>query len=460
MKPVKTFLAIFCLALIFSLFTSHKVNAQYSEKQKEILAEKVKSEFLYAWNAYKKYAWGHDALTPLSKSFHDWYTESLLMTPVDAYDTMLLMGLKDEAAEAKKLILEKLSFDKDMRIQNFEVVIRLLGGLISAYEWDGDVKFLNLAQDLADRLMPVFNSPTGMPYGYINLKTGKTDKNISNPAEIGTLFLEFGMLSKLTGKPVYYEKSKKAVVEVYNRRSKIGLVGSDINIETGEWVNKESHISGGIDSYYEYLIKGYMLFGDKDMKKMYDESMKAVNKYLWDEKDGRAWYCVTNMETGEKIAKTYGSLDAFMPAMLSLGGDLKRAKELQRSNFFMWTLYGIEPEQFNYANNQLVYRSYALRPENIESAYYLYKYTKEDKYLMMVETYFETLIKYCKCDAGYAHLKDVETKEKSDKMESFFLAETFKYLYLTFAKDSVLDFNKVIFNTEAHPLKKAFVKSK
>jgi hypothetical protein len=458
MKPVKTFLTIFCLMLFISLFASQKASAQYSEKQKEILAEKVKSEFCHAWNAYKKYAWGHDALTPLSKSYHDWYTESLLMTPVDAYDTMLLMGLKGEAAEAKQLILEKLSFNKDMRIQNFEVVIRLLGGLISAYEWDGDVKFLDLARDLGDRLLPVFNSPTGMPYGYINLKTGKTDKNISNPAEIGTLFIEFGMLSKLTGKPVYYEKAKKAIVELFNRRSKIGLVGSTINIETGEWVEKESHISGGIDSYYEYLIKGYLLFGDKDMKKMYDESIKAVNKYLWDEKDGRGWYCVVNMETGEKIARTFGALDAFMPAMLSLGGDLKRAKELQRSNFFMWTLYGIEPEQFNYSNDSLVYSSYALRPENIESAYYLYKYTKEDKYLMMVETYLESIIKYCKCDVGYAHLKDVVTKEKSDRMESFLFAETFKYLYLTFAKNTVLDLNKVIFNTEAHPFKKGFVK--
>lgn len=188
MKFGKSFILVFCLALALSFLPAQKVNAQYSDKQKEILAEKVKSEFLHAWNAYKKYAWGHDALKPLSKSFHDWYTESLLMTPVDGYDTMLLMGLKDEAAEAKKLILEKLSFDKDMRIQNFEIVIRMLGGLLSAYQWDGDVKFLNLAQDLADRLLPVFNSSTGMPYGYINLKTGKVDQNISNPAEIGTLF--------------------------------------------------------------------------------------------------------------------------------------------------------------------------------------------------------------------------------------------------------------------------------
>ena len=456
-KNIALFLFV---AFLLSGVTSQKIYSQYSEKQKTILAEKVKSEFLHAWNAYKKYAWGNDALSPLSKTFHNWYKESLLMTPVDAFDTMILMGLTDQAKEAKELILEKLSFDKDMRVQNFEIVIRLLGGLLSAYQWDGNPKFLELAQDLADRLMPVFNSPTGMPYGYVNLKTGQTDGKISNPAEIGTLMVEFGMLSKITGKQIYYDKAKKAIVEMYNRRSRIGLVGSTIDIETGEWINKKSHIAGGIDSYYEYLIKSYLLFGDKDFKKMYDESMKAVNKYLYDENDGRFWYCVVDMDKGEKVSTTFGALDAFMPAMLVLGGDLKRAKEIQRSNFLMWTLFGIEPERFNYATDSIKSTGYPLRPENIESAYYLYRSTHDEKYLMMVETYLETIIKHCKCDEGYAHLKNVETKEKDDAMESFFLAETFKYLYLTFAKESTLDLSKVVFNTEAHPFKKLFVKGK
>ncbi len=453
-------IVLFLLVAFAALIPLKNVYAQYSEKQKEILAERVKSEFLDAWNAYKKYAWGHDALKPLSKTYHDWYTESLLMTPVDAFDTMILMGLKDEAADAKKLILEKLSFDKDMRVQNFEIVIRLLGGLLSAYQWDGDPGFLALANDLADRLLPVFNSNTGMPYRYVNLKTGAVDGNVSNPAEIGTLLIEFGMLSKITGKPVYYDKAKKAAVELFNRRSSIGLVGSSINIETGEWESSKSHISGGIDSYYEYLLKSYLLFGDEDMKKMYYSSIEAVNKYLWEVVDGRGWYCVADMNTGEKLAHTYGALDAFMPAMLSLGGDVERARELQRSGFLMWNLFGIEPERFDYTTYAPVYEGYPLRPENIESAYYLYKYTRDDKYLMMVETYLETIIKHCKCDEGFAHLASVVTMEKSDDMESFFLAETFKYLYLTFAKDSALDFSSVIFNTEAHPFKKSFAKGK
>ena len=110
-----------------------------------------------------------------------------------------------------------------------------------------------LADALGRRLLPVYESPTGMPYRYVNLKTGQTRDPISNPAETGTLLIEFGTLSKLTGKPVYYDKAKRALVETFNRRSKIGLVGEWINVETGAWTNTDSHISGAIDSYYEYL---------------------------------------------------------------------------------------------------------------------------------------------------------------------------------------------------------------
>src|SRR5687768_4155262 len=98
------------------------------------LADEVKTEFLHAWNGYKKYAWGNDDLKPLSKSFHNWYPQPLLMTPVDALDTMYIMGLKKEADETRKYITENLRFDKDISVQNFEITIRLLGGLLSAYQ--------------------------------------------------------------------------------------------------------------------------------------------------------------------------------------------------------------------------------------------------------------------------------------------------------------------------------------
>jgi mannosidase alpha-like ER degradation enhancer 2 len=438
-------------ALLLLLLLPVSLHAQTPNKK---LAAEVRAEFLRAWNGYKKYASGHDDLKPLSKTYHDWYAEPLLMTPVDALDTMIIMDLDDEATATKQYILDNLSFDKDIEVQNFEITIRLLGGLLTNYQLTGDKRFLDLAEDLGNRLLPVFNSPTGMPYRYVNLKTGKVSKPISNPAETGTLIIEFGTLSKLTGKPIFYEKAKRALVETYNRRSKIGLVGEWINVETGSWTNTDSHISGAIDSYYEYLLKCSLLFGDQDCGRMWNDSIKAINKYLADDFREELWYGHADMNTGARRATTYGALDAFFPAVLALSGDMRRAKNLQDSSFLMWYHEGIEPEEFNYRERKIISPGYPLRPEIVESTYYLYHYTKDEKYLLMGEKLWRDFVKYCRTDEGYAALKSVVTKEKTDSMQSFLFAETFKYFYLLFSPRETLDFDKVIFNTEAHPIKK------
>lgn len=453
---MKRLLIYFILLFLLNhnVYTQNNLGySEVNESLKKEYSDKVKQAFKHAWNTYKKYAWEQDQVKPLSKTFRNWYDESLLMTPVDAFDTIVLMGLKEESEETKKLILNKLNFNKNISVQNFEITIRLLGGLISAYQLDGDKRFLDLAEDLGNRLLPVFNSKTGMPYRYVNLQSGELRDSINNPAEIGTLMLEFGMLSKLTGNNEFYNKAKVAITEVYNRRSKIGLVGTQINVETGEWTNADSHISGMIDSYYEYLIKAYLLFGDEDFKTMYDESIISVNKYLLDSTETGFWYAHADMNTGEKTQTVFGALDAFMPAMLVLGDDLETAVIIQESCYKMWNHFGIEPEEINYKTYEVTAPYYILRPENIESAFYLYRKTKNPKYLYMGKEYFDSIEKHCKIDEGYASLKNVVNKEKMDSMESFFLAETLKYLYLIFAPEETLDLNKFVFNTEAHPLK-------
>lgn len=440
--------------LMLSLFIPEF--SQTSEIDKTQLANRVRQEFLHSWNAYKQYAWGHDALKPLSKSYRDWHPVTLYMTPVDAMDTMYLMGLKEEADKTREFIVKNLSFDHSISVKNFEIVIRILGGLLSTYQITGDKRLLTLAEDLGNRLLPVFKSPTALPYMYINLKTGAVRGAETNPAEIATLLIEFGTLSKLTGKPIYYDKAKRALVELYNRRSEIGLVGSTINIETGKWIDTTSHISGGIDSYYEYLIKCARLFDDKDCETMWKTSIESLNKYLAHEVPTGLWYGSVNMATGERIATHFGALDAFFPAVLALSGDLNRAKRLQESAYKMWMISGIEPEEIDYLTMKITYDGYPLRPEIMESAYYLYYYTKDPRYLEMGRTFLDSLIRYCKTDAGYAALSNVEKKEKKDDMESFFLAETLKYLYLLYAPPETLDLSKVVFNTEAHPIKKTW----
>lgn len=417
------------------------------------MREKVVKACRHAWQGYKQYAWGYDDLQPLTKKGKNWYKHSLLMTPVDAFDTFIFLGMKEEANDAKKLILSQLNFDVDNEVQVFEIVIRLLGALETAYETDGDKKFLSLAKDLANRLMPAFNTPTGMPYRYIHLQTGRLRDSINNPAEIGTLMMEFGKLSKLTGDNKYYNTAKKAMMGLYKRRSSIGLVGLQINVVNGDWANTTSAIGAYIDSYYEYLYKCWKLFGDKDFKTAWDTHQAAIKKYLVSRQDSGWFLRQADMNTGKELSTNYGALDAFYAALCAYSGDLTLAKQNQKANYFMWTKFNIEPEEFDFKTGKMLNGYYVLRPENIESCFYLYRFTKDVQYLWMGKRMVDDIIEHCHNDIGYASLKNVQTFEKANSMQSFFFAETLKYSYLLFAPESAFDFKKYVFNTEAHPLK-------
>ena len=214
---------------------------------------------------------------------------------------------------------------------------------------------------------------------------------------------------------------------------------------------------------------------------MWNESITAINQYLRDETKGRMkrelWYGHADMNTGKRTSTIYGALDAFFPAVLALSGDTNRAAMLQDSSFIMWNKSGIEPEEFDYQTMEIKSPGYPLRPEIVESTYYLLHYSLSSSfrgerrppprgnaprlndgayYQRMGETLWRDFVKYCRSGVGYAALKSVITKEKTDSMQSFLFAETFKYFYLLFAPPRALDFNRVIFNTEAHPVRKSW----
>jgi hypothetical protein len=189
---------------------------------------------------------------------------------------------------------------------------------------------------------------------------------------------------------------------------------------------------------------------------MWKTSIAALNKYVADPTPNGLWYAQVNMDTGVKVSTHYGALDAFFPAVLALSGDLTRAEQLQASSYKMWTTWGIEPEEFDYSTMKITYPGYELRPEIIESTYYLYFFTGKPLYLDMGKTFADSLEKYCSAETGFAALVSVETKQQRDDMESFFLAETLKYLYLLYAPKSTLDLHKVVFNTEAHPMQRTW----
>jgi mannosidase alpha-like ER degradation enhancer 2 len=188
---------------------------------------------------------------------------------------------------------------------------------------------------------------------------------------------------------------------------------------------------------------------------MWETHRAAIHRYLADEVRGGLWYGYADMDTGRRTHSYYGALDAFFPAVLVLDGDLDRAKRLQESGFRMWQLHGLEPEVFDYRQMKVVGGEYPLRPEIIESAYYLHRKTGDPRYLEMGRVFLEGLVKHCRTDAGFAAIKDVRTMEKTDAMESFLFAETLKYLYLLFAPDSAFDLDAHVLTTEAHPLRPA-----
>jgi mannosidase alpha-like ER degradation enhancer 2 len=179
-----------------------------------------------------------------------------------------------------------------------------------------------------------------------------------------------------------------------------------------------------------------------------------VNQYLADEQPSGLWYGESDMRTGRRSASDYGALQAFFPAVLALSGDLERARRLQESGRKMWMLHDIEPEVLDYRSMAVREPGYALRPEIIESAYYLFHYTHDPQYQEMGRIFFESIRRFCRTDTGgYTVLKSVVSKEKGDLMPSYFLAETLKYLYLLFAPQAFA-FDRIVFNTEAHPLQR------
>jgi len=419
------------------------------------LAREVVDETLRSWQSYKKYAWGHDVLAPLSKSYKDWYEEPLYISPIDAYSTLTLLGLKDEAREIEDYVVDSLDFDIDIDAKIFEVNIRILGGLLAMYESSQNPRVLDKARDFADRMLPAFDTETGIPKYWVNLKTGIARGDTVNVAEAATYTLEMGILSYYTQDPKYYQAGKKATLAVYNRRSSIGLIGDVIDVETGEWVSEQSHICAGVDSYYEYLYKSYLLFGDPDLGKIWEESVERIHKFIAEDYEEKLWYGRVNMHTGKPESAVITLYDAFFPAILAISGDIPRAERLHHTWDWLWNKYGLEPMVYDFKKGTPNYPAYDLNPEIIESAYYLYHITGDSTYYRRNAQYWSDLKTHCRTDIAFTSVEDVETMKQKDYMPTFFFAETLKYLYLTFSQgQGDFDFDEYVFTTEAHPFKR------
>ena len=450
-----------CAILVASLEVVSRAGAQTvpgaAPLDRAALARQVKAEYLRAWEGYKRTAWGYDEVRPVSGTPRNWYRESMLVTPIDALDGLVLMGCSAEAESLCAYISANARWDRDMEVQCFEVIIRCVGGLVASYELTGDRALLASAEDLARRMLPAFTTPTGMPMRFVNLRTGASRGEISNPAEVGSCILEFGTLTRHTGDSLFLRTAKRALRELFRRRSALGLVGAGINVVTGEWTDRSASVGCCIDSYYEYLYKGWLLFGDPELKEMWETHRAAVNTHIARECAAGLYYPRVDMDTGELLSPTLGALDAYFPAVLAASGDLSRARSMQAACYAMWRVHGIEPEFMDMQTREIPpgQEQYALRPEIVESCYYLYHFTRDEAYLRMGSAMWADLQRYCRTDIGYTELASVVTKKQGDLMHSFLLGETLKYFYLLFTTDPPLAFDEVVFTTEAHPLRRS-----
>ncbi|GIY38434.1 endoplasmic reticulum mannosyl-oligosaccharide 1,2-alpha-mannosidase [Caerostris extrusa] len=448
---------------------------EQKEKQKAIV-----DAFLHAWKGYRSYAWGHDHLKPITKTFQNWF--GLGLTIVDSLDTMYIMGLEEEFTEAKEWIKEKLNFNVNKDVNFFETTIRVLGGLLSAFHLSKDSVFLEKAVDLANRLMPGFRSSSGMPYSDVNLQTGHahppTWGQDSTVSEISTVQLEFRDVSRLTGDPKFEAAAFKVSEHLHKLPKRDGLVPMFINAESGQFRSTSTITVGArADSYYEYLLKQWIQTGRTIdwLKEDYMQAVDGILKHLVKQSLPNKLTFVGELLSGRSYSPKMDHLVCYLPGTLALGfhygmpsSHLKLAFDLMDTcyNMYAQTATRLSPEiaYFNlqpHGTSDIIIKSNdahnLLRPETVESLWYLYHLTRNETYRDWGWEIFQAFEKYAKVqDGGYTSIGDVRnpliTKPR-DLMESFFLAETLKYLFLLFSDNQELySLDKYIFNSEAHLL--------
>lgn len=471
---IPLFSLLFCLALLLFPFVSAEIaldSCNPSNTNTPTLLERTKQNFYHAYNAYKTNALPYDELRPLTCNGTNTFG-GLTLSLIDTLDTLILLRDWPEFRFAIYYIRDNLSFDINSTVSVFEINIRVLGGLLSAHgfltEAFDDTAFdawlwcpnydgflLYLAQDLADRLMPAFNTPTSIPYGSIHLQRGvdPAESVIASTAGAGTLLLEFGTLSRYTRLPKYYTAAFSAMSALHSRASQTGLVGNHINILSGTWVATDSGVGGLIDSFYEYMLKGYILFGDERLLTMLQSSYGAVEKFVHKQQ----WYLNADMFTGTTSSLTQSSLSAFFPGMQVMMGFFDEAIETTRAHYSVWRRYGCLPEGYQVlkgvpTKGQV---NYPLRPELVESVFYLHWATRDPAWIGVAKAMLTSLEALTKVDCGFAQIADVRTHEKENLMDSFVMSETLKYMYLVFLNDENhwSRSGKYIFSTEAHPFR-------
>nr|WP_246330806.1 glycoside hydrolase family 47 protein [Saccharopolyspora hordei] len=426
----------------------------------ERVAESVRREYLWAWQHYVDRALGADHIKPVSGGREDFFVpgHSVGLSAVEAVDTLWLMGADDEVAQAVQWIEDNLSFDIDAPFQVFETNIRMVGGLAAAYHCTGRPRLLELAVDVADRLLPAFTeSPTGLPYRYVNLATGEVSRPDTNIVEVGTYIAEFGVLSEWTGDRRYYDLAKRAMRVVYDKRTELGLLPHDIDAETGEWRNRQATVGPPGDSYYEYLWDGYALFGDEELRQWYDTLTDAILAHQAERHDGLLWFPQVDAFTGEVLSREQSVLAAFYAGLLGESGRVQEGRAYHDAFHAVQEEFGVIPNSVDYTTMTTSDPVNELRPEFADAALALWLATGDEVFRERAAVHYANMLRTSKAPYGFAGLGDVtaEPPTQLDSCPGYWWSEQMKYYWLLFSGTPRFDYRDNYLTTEANLLRGA-----
>ncbi|KAI9604596.1 hypothetical protein KEM48_002349 [Puccinia striiformis f. sp. tritici PST-130] len=473
----------------------------------------IKEAIKNSWRAYADSpAWGSDEFHPISRTGSNLTKAgSIGFMIVDALDTILMTGeeMKEDYERARSYVEKDLTFEVDGFLNAFETTIRILGGLLSVYHLSGnDTLYLDKAVELGTRLLPIFDTPTGIPYSFINLKTGQTkadsdNRGFSSLAEATTIQLEFKYLAELTQKRVFWDVAERAMNVFKHADSHNGLLPILVSPQDGSFFFDIRLGSRG-DSYYEYLIKQYLQTNRTQMiyKEMYDTAMTGVKEELVRMTPGGLVYVgeLHPSRSSYKFVPKQDHLVCFLGGLLMLGvtegerallsmnevlklsesaqEDWLLGKELIKTcvNTYELSTTGLGPEIVQFINrpdqfDKIYQRGWLiphsdpksppldarniLRPETVESLFFGWRTTKDPIYREWGWQIFQALMSTVKLMTLVHSFRlkmwiEYLLKKRTEWKLFGLLAETLKYLLLLFSDDSVIPLSSYVFNTEAH----------
>lgn len=498
---------VWLLWLIPIVIANNAFHSSFTPAHLRYLKNETKALFDHAWTSYMTFGFPMDEVKPVTcepygpdfSNPNDVIRNDVLgnisLTLLDNLDSLIILEKWDDLEMALEYLHREKStfFDKDVIVQVFEMTIRSLGGLLSTHtilsddslikssrfkqisnKYDGFL--LDMAHDLGKRLIGAFKTTNDIPVPRVNLKKGVKAVPYKLQMEtctsgVTTPVLEMTLLSKLTGDPQFEYHSQQTFWKIWNSRLGLDLLPMTISPIEGEWKDSITGIGASIDSFYEYCVKASILFNDLYMWEAFKSSYRALLTHLVKgtfEQFSPLLYANVGSNDGLDSTIWIDLLSAFWPGVQVLAGQLRDAVGTHMVFMKLWNHFQLIPERWNFLLRKESIRRkedviglewYPLRPEFIESTYYLYRATGDPMYLNIGEGILNTFKKRFKTKCGFKGVQDVRTGKFQNRMETFVLSETLKYLYLLFDTENKvflhskqMDRKNWVFSTEGHPL--------